>query len=240
MARVLVGLPALVGDVQKYAKRFDVVELRPVDTSTPRAATLRAQRKAAPPAFVFSVVLPRVVGALAAGPELDEALAAALSVAVAVEARVILLQTPAAVRPTAANRKRIAALFERLPQESVVLAWEPAGVWEHDDVVATAKAAGALAVFDAAREELPPGPSAYTRVRALGKSAALGATAIDRIASRLRGRREAFVIVDGGTDAARVKTGLGAALAKAPAPARGGMVIRPGTASSLIAEDEEQ
>lgn len=240
MARVLVGLPALVGDVQKYAKRFDVVELRPVDTSTPRAATLRAQRKAAPPAFVFSVVLPRAVGALEAGPALDAALATALDVAVAVEARILVLQTPASVRPTAANRRRIAALFERLPQEGVVRAWEPAGVWEHDDVVATAKAAGALAVFDAAREDLPPGPIVYTRVRALGKSATLGAAAIDRIASRLHGRREAFVIVDGGADAARVKTGLGVALAKAPAQVRGGMVIKPGATSSLIAEDEEQ
>jgi uncharacterized protein YecE (DUF72 family) len=240
MARVLVGLPALVGDVQKYAKRFDVVELRPVDTSTPRLATLRQQRKAVPPAFVFSVVLPRVVGALAVGPALDEALEAALGVAVAVEARVIVLQTPATVRPTAANRKRIAALFERLPQEGVVRAWEPTGVWEHDDVVQTAKAAGALAVFDAATEELPPGPVVYTRVRALGKAAALGATAIDRIASRLHGRREAFVIVDGGADAGRVKTGLGVAMAKAPVPARGGLVIRPGASKSLIAEDEEQ
>ena len=58
MARLLVGLPALRGDIQKYKQRFDLVELRPVDTSLPRVTTLRKWRKSVPPGFVFSVVLP--------------------------------------------------------------------------------------------------------------------------------------------------------------------------------------
>jgi uncharacterized protein YecE (DUF72 family) len=241
MARVLVGLPVLQGDIHKYAKRFDLVELRPIDTSVPRLATLRAHRKAVPPGFVFSVVLPRIVGALAPGTELDEALATSLEVAVAVEARCIVLATPPTVRPTAANRKRIAALFERLPREGVVLAWEPAGMWEHEDVVATAQAAKVLPVFDAATDALPSGPIAYTRLRALGKSASIGTSTIDRVAERLRGRREAFVVVERPSEAARVKAGLTAALARKRSEGRGGMVIRPGAApSALIAEDEEQ
>lgn len=240
MARVLVGLPLLQGDIQKYAKRFDMVELRPVDTSVPRTATLRAYRKAVPPGFVFSVVLPRVVGALTPGPELDRALVTSLEVAIAVEARCIVLATPAAVRPTAANRKRIAALFERLPREGNVLAWEPGGMWEREDVLATAQAAGALPVLDAANDPLPPGPIAYTRLRGLGKSASIGAPTIERVAERIRGRREVFVVVERASEAARVKAGLLGALARKRAEGRGGMVIRPATPSALVAEDEEQ
>jgi uncharacterized protein YecE (DUF72 family) len=239
MARFLVGLPALQGDLEKYARRFDLVELTPGDTSLPRAATLRKWRKKVPPAFVFSVVLPKVVGELAPGKELDEALAAALEVASAVEARCVVLRTPPEVRPTATNRKRIKALFERIAPEGTVRCWEPLGMWEREDVLATARAAGVVPVFDAAREVLGPGPIAYTRLRALGKSAALGAATLDRIADRLRRRREAFVIVEGAREASRVKTALAAALAKKRERPANVTVVRPAT-PTLVAEDEEQ
>ena len=67
MARLLVGLPALRGDLGKYTSRFDLVELRPVDTSLPRLKTLRKWRASAPPSFAFSVVLPHLVSELAPG-----------------------------------------------------------------------------------------------------------------------------------------------------------------------------
>ena len=239
MARLLVGLPALLGDIQRYKKRFDMVELRPVDSSIPRSATLRGWRKNVPPGFVFSVVLPRAVGEVVEGPDLDEALEVSLSTAIAVEARCLVLATPATFRPTAQNRKRLLALFARLPQEGVVIAWEPAGIWERDDVIAVARSAGVIPVLDAAREPIPPGPIVYTRLRTLGKGAALGSAAIQRVADHLRGRREAFVIVEGAMEATRVRTGLHEALAKDKAkPAAAGMLVKP--MSSLLAEDEEQ
>ena len=241
MARFLVGLPTLQGDLEKYQKRFDIVELTPVDTAAmPRPATLRKWRKKVPPAFVFSVVLPRVVGALEPGKALDDALAEALEVAKAVEARCIVLRTPPSVRPTSANRKRIAALFARIPPEGTVRCWEPTGMWERDDILATARAAGVIPVFDAAREQLAPGPIAYTRLRALGKSASFGAATLDKIADRLRKRREAFVIVEGPRQASQVKAALSAAFA-AKKRERTAIVtvVRP-AAPTLVAEDEEQ
>ncbi len=239
MARLLVGLPALVGDIKKYKERFDMVELRPVDTAMPKLATLRAWRRSVPPGFVFSVVLPRAVGELAPGAAFDAALAQALEVATAVEARCLVVATPPSVRPTQTNRKRLAALLERLPREGVVVAWEAAGLWETEDLWSTARAAGVVPVLDAAREVLPPGPIAYTRLRALGKGAAIGAATVDRVADRLRGRREAFVVVEGAPDAARVKAGLKAALSR-KAVAGGAMLVRPASQSALLAEDEEQ
>ncbi len=239
MARLLVGLPALQGDLEKYASRFDLVELRPVDAALPKPSTLRRWRKTVPPAFVFSVVLPRVVGALAPGAALDEALATSLEVASALEARCVLLQTPAGVRPTATNRKRLAAVFDRIPKEGTVRCWEPAGLWERDEVLATARTLGVLPVFDVAREVPGTGPILYTRLRALGKSTMLGAAALERIAERLRRRREAFVVVEGPNEAARIKQALASELAKKPLRSTGVTVVRPGS-STLVAEDEEQ
>ena len=239
MARLLVGLPTLQGDLAKYASRFDMVELRPVDVALPKPGTLRKWRKAVPPSFVFSVVLPRVVGELTPGPALDEAVTITLEVAAALEARCVLLQTPATVRPTAANKKRLAAVFERIPHEGTVRCWEPSGLWEREEVLATARAVGVLPVFDAAREQPGGGPILYTRLRALGKSTALGAAALERVAERLRRRREAFVIVEGPGEASRIRQALTHELARLPARSSGVTVVRPGT-STLVAEDEEQ
>jgi uncharacterized protein YecE (DUF72 family) len=240
MARLLVGLPALQGDLEKYKTRFDLLELRPVDTTVPRPATLRKWRKLVGPSFVFSVVLPKAVGELTPGAALDAALAESLEIAAAIEARCIVLQTPASVRPTATNRKRLAAVFEKIAPEGIVRCWEAQGMWEREDVLETARLIGALPVLDAARDALPTGPIAYTRLRALGKSAALGSATLDKVADRLRKRREAFVIVDGASgEAMRVTTALNAALAQKGARSAGPLVVRP-SAPTLVAEDEEQ
>jgi hypothetical protein len=243
MARLYVGLPSLQGDIKKYKERLDLVEIRPVDTSLPRASVLRSWRKAVPPGFVFSVVLPRELGELGAGSGVDDALARSLEVAAALEARCIVLPTSTEIRPTAANRKKIAALFARIPPEGTVRCWEPRGMWEREDVIDTARAAGVLPILDATRDELPRGALAYTRLRSLGASATPSAAAIARAANALRGRREAFVVVEGTRGAAvRVKEGLTAALARQNDDAEAGDLIRPTTPvlRPLIAEDEEQ
>jgi uncharacterized protein YecE (DUF72 family) len=240
MARLLVGLPALQGDLEKYASRFDIVELRPGEGPVPKAGTLRKWRKAVPPSFVFSVILPSAVSDLTPGPELDAALASTLEVASALEARCVVLQTRATVRPTAANKRRLGAVFERIPREGTVRCWEPAGLWERDEVLATARSLGVIPVFDIAQETPGNGPILYSRIRALGRSASLGAAVVERIAERLRRRREAFVVVEGPAgEASRIKAALVTSLAAKPARASGVTVVRPGS-STLVAEDEEQ
>jgi uncharacterized protein YecE (DUF72 family) len=239
MARLLVGLPAVQGDLEKYAKRFDLVEVCPVDAAVPKPSTLRRWRKSVPPAFVFSVVLPKVVGELVPGPALDAALTTSLEVANALEARCVILQTPASVRPTKANKQRLAAVFGRIAREGTVRCWEPAGIWEREEVIGTAREIGILPVFDAAREAPGAGPIVYTRLRALGKSASLSAATAERVADRLRRRREVFVVVEGAGEATRVKQTLERELAKKPRRTTGATVVRPGL-STLVAEDEEQ
>lgn len=243
MARLHVGIHALQGDIKKYKDQLDLVEIRPVDTTMPGAVGLRKWRKAVPPAFVFSVVLPRVVSELSPGKALDDALAVSLEAATALEARCIVLPTSTEVRPTAANRKRIAALFARIPPEGTIRCWEPRGMWEREDVIETARVADVLPVFDAGREDLARGPVVYTRLRALGSQAAPSASVLDRVARRLEGRREAFVVVEGTRGAAlRVKSSLTASLARQRDFAESGTIIAPTSPvmRPLVAEDEEQ
>ena len=240
MARLLVGLPALRGDLGKYSGRFDMVELRPVDTSLPRPGTLRKWRAATPPTFVFSIVLPRDVGSLEPGEALDKALEISLSVARTLEARCVVLQTPASIRPTATNKKRLAAVLNRVPKEGVVRCWEPLGMWEREDILATARDLGVVPVLDVASEAPPSGSVVYTRLRALGKTSAMSAAAMEKIADRLRSRREVYVVVERASEATRVRTALTEALARKQVPRAAPVVIRPASSPQLVADDEEQ
>lgn len=235
--RLFVGPATPKGDFAKIGARFGIVEVR-ADRPMPRAATLRAWRRDAGPQFVFSVVLPRSVSELGSGALRDPGIADTIEVARLLEARCILLATPPSVRPTNVYRDRIAALAEKLPKSPTMLAWEPSGLWEPEEIRQTARAAQVLPVLDAAQTELLPGSVVYTRLRALGGASRLGQRALEQTADQLRGRREAFVIVENGADAHRTKVALEAALERSPALA-GGVVVRP-VPGRLRAEDEEQ
>src|SRR5262245_36423559 len=127
--RLLVGMPALKGKLERYAERYDMVELRPVDTALPRAAKLEAWRTKVPPAFAFSIVLPQAVASMEGGADSDTALSESLETARLLQARCIVLATPPGVRPTRKNRERIAALADRLPRGGHLLAWHAMGMW---------------------------------------------------------------------------------------------------------------
>jgi uncharacterized protein YecE (DUF72 family) len=146
--------------------------------------------------------------------------------------------TPASVRPTRANRKRIIELARKLPQEGRILAWEARGMWEPLDAAEAAYEAGLLPIFDATQVELPQGPIAYTRIKTMGFNSKLSASHIDCIAEQLDGRQEAYVVIDGtagGKLRATLKDCLDRKRQHGSAIPR---LFRPGDA--LLADDEEQ
>jgi hypothetical protein len=236
MGRPQVGLPKLIGDIARYSTKFDMLELWLDVASLPKPQALRRWRKATNPGFSFSVVLPEPVALLGTGAAHDEALARSLECATALEARCIVIATPTEVRPTQQNRDRLGALAAKLPRPGVVLAWEARGLWERDDVLSTARAAGLLPVFDGTREALPPGQLAYTRLRALGAQVP-SARAIDKLAEQLATRRDSWVVVEHRPSAQRIRSRLAAV--DSAGRNEGPMVVRP-SPGRLRAEDEEQ
>src|SRR5882762_3671701 len=165
MARPHVGLATLEGDLERYAEKYDLLELRPGDAAVPKPATLRAWRRKVPPSFVFSVVFPKAVCELKPTPLLDSGLEHALAVAREVEARCLVIATPPSITPTDLNRKRLTSLVDRIPHDAVTLAWEPRGIWEVDEAAELADKLGIVLVVDAAREQAPKGAIAYFRLR---------------------------------------------------------------------------
>jgi uncharacterized protein YecE (DUF72 family) len=224
--------------LERYAQKFDLVELRPVDGPVPKAATLRAWRRKVPPAFVFSVVLPKAVGELRPSPELDRALEQALAVARDVEARCLVIATPASITPTDLNRRRLAALVAKIPHDAVTLAWEPRGIWDAEEAAEVAIKLGITLVVDAAREPAPKGPFAYFRLRGLGEATRLSPTAIDKVAAELQGRRESFVIVETAAAAVVAEALRKKGSRRPPSTKSSGAVLKP--RATLRAEDEEQ
>jgi len=79
MARPHVGLAALEGDLERYAEKYDLLELRPGEGAMPKPATLRAWRRKVPPSFAFSVVFPKAVSELKPSAALDAALEQSLA-----------------------------------------------------------------------------------------------------------------------------------------------------------------
>lgn len=236
MARLLFGLPSLRGKLANYAKRYDLVEVTP-DQPLPKASKLARWREEVPPGFAFSVVLPSVVATLDRTGAYGEGLSRSHEAIKALQASAVILVTPPSVRPTKQNRERIARLREKLPADGCVVGWEARGMWEPEDFIQTAIDLGFLPIFDAAQDPLPPGPIAYTRLRALGMSAQIGQDRVSRIAEQLAGRREAYCVAEPEI-AGRVRAGLTRALADMGERRQVPMIFRP--SAELEADDEEQ
>src|SRR6185312_10346056 len=88
------------------------------------------------------------------------------------------------------------------------IAWEPRGVWSDEQALAAAEELDLHLIRDLAREErLDDAPVVYTRLRALGEGARIGAAAAERVAARLEDADEAYVVADG-AGAGRLRTVL--------------------------------
>ncbi len=235
MTTVHIGLPSLQGALSEHAEHFDLLEVRPIDTAIPKASKLGAWRNKVPPAFVFSVVLPKVVSLLRPTEAAAQALTETLAAADALQARCLLLQTPPEVTPTELSAKRITELRARLPRDVVHVAWEPRGPWEPEHAQRVASAAGLLLVVDATQEAPAPGSILYTRVRAIGNAARGITQRVETLRQRIERRREVFVVLES-PDPLRYAKALHAPL-EPSAPRRS---HSPGAMLPLQAEDEEQ
>ncbi len=196
--------------VARYGKQLDLLEVR-LDTGVPRKRTLEAMKSEAPPALVFSVVVPKLVSALQADA-VEADVAAALEVTRALAAKWLVVRTPPTARPSARTRARLTQLLGLLAPAQVQIAWEPSGLLADADAEAFATALGVTLSRDPARSDLMPGALAYGRIQSLGAAGRIRGSAIERAADRLADFEEAYVIIEG-QNAVRAARDLKALLA---------------------------
>jgi uncharacterized protein YecE (DUF72 family) len=216
--RIFVGRSSLEGGIVRYARAFDLLEVSAEPGRHPRRPGLLEWRKSAGEHFVFSVVVPAGLAGLDPGPDVKGSLAQTKIVAEALEARWWLLRTPVTVTPTARSKRLLEALIKDLATDAErLVAWEPRGVWGDEEAARVAEELGVHLVRDLAREDrLDDDAIVYTRLRALGEGARIGAAGAERVAERLEGAEEACVVVEG-TGAGRVRQVLRDTFASASA-----------------------
>jgi uncharacterized protein YecE (DUF72 family) len=242
--RFYIGAKGLRGDIASYAKRFDLLEVSssgPGGAPGPSVATLKRWRKSVPPHFAFTVVAGPELAALRPGEALDKARTVASSLADVLEARNILLPTPAEVTPSAVWRDRLARVTEGFRRDVTNLVWEPRGVWEVEDAAVLARKLGLVLAVDAARDPVPVGPVAYSRLRAMGETRSFGPSALERVIQAIGARRDAFVVFE--TDGALAECKLLRRLAEAPEGTdrkNATRVVRPRGGSVKVRDDEQE
>jgi hypothetical protein len=194
---VHVGRPTIEGAIARYARVFDFLEVIAEPGRHPRRPGLLAWRRQVPERFVFSVVVPASMSALEPRPDRPEILSHARMVADALAADWWLVRTPPTVMPSARSTRGLEALVGELRDERRI-AWEPRGLWSDEDALRVSEQLGVYLVRDLAREARTDArPIVYTRLRALGEGARIGAAAAERVAERLADSAECFVIVEG-------------------------------------------
>jgi hypothetical protein len=195
---LFVGTPSLRGDISRYAKRFNLLEMSAEPGRHPKRAGLLDLRRAVAPDFAFSVALPSALASLESGDATDGLVVRAVAVAEALGADWWVLRTPPNVTPSARSLRTLEALVTKLKAHERRIAWEPRGIWRDEEAATVARSLGVTLVRDLLREDLvSDDPVVYTRVRALGEGSHVGAAGAERIAERLADVVSAYVVIEG-------------------------------------------
>jgi len=195
---LFVGTSSHRGDISRYAKRFNLLEMSTEPGRHPKRARLLDLRRAVAPDFVFSIVAPSALASLESGEATEGLVERAESVAEALGATWWVLRTPPNVTPSARSLRTFEALVTRLKARQRRIAWEPRGIWRDEEAAGVARSLGLTLVRDLLREDLiSDDPVVYTRIRALGEGAHVGAAGAERIAERLADATSAYVVIEG-------------------------------------------
>jgi uncharacterized protein YecE (DUF72 family) len=194
--RLHFGLPRLKGRLPEYAKAFNLLEV-PCEPAPPSPKHLGRLKREAPEGFQFALVAGRNLADLASSTPDPALVEATRRAAEELEARFIVLRTPASAGPSARTRAKLARMNELLAGAAGGIAWEPRGMWTDEEVVEVAEELGVTLVRDLAEQDPAPGPLVYTRLLALGRNARFGSGAIERVSERLEEVEEAYIVIEG-------------------------------------------
>lgn len=191
-----IGQAGFSGEIARYLRAFDLLELSADPGRLPRLARLKSLAQEAPPGFVFSVKLPKSVTRVEPGPDAERELAHALKAADVLGAHWLVVQTPPAATPGRRTRRRLDELSERLG-DARRIAWEPRGLWQENESAEVADALGWHLVRDLSRSPPPDEAVVYTRLLALGESSRVRTRDLERLAEHLESAESAYVVMEG-------------------------------------------
>ncbi len=160
MCLVKVGCCGFPVSRSKYYQEYRLVEVQQTFYKPPRLETLRKWREEAPPGFEFTVKAWQVVthpptsptwrkaglkvekgkenryGLLRPTEENFRAWEETLRAAEALDARIIVVQTPPSFGYSPENERNAIEFFRRASRPGIMIAWEPRGTWhEHPEAV---------------------------------------------------------------------------------------------------------
>jgi hypothetical protein len=193
------SLDHLPGPKYLASLRFAEVSLR---APLPRASTLRQKRGQLPADVVLALRAPKSAIVGARGPlrfddELEAGLSWLLSARDALNAKLVVLPTPADLTPGGRSRDLLAAYVDKLPREPErPFVWAPHGPWEREQAERVATELGLVLAFDPLEEDCPAGPIAYARLVALGARRSFSPALLEDALSELPAGLPSYVVIE--------------------------------------------
>ncbi len=187
----------------KYSAELRFAELLP-RPPLPRAATLRRMRHELPEGFTLALRAPHSTlcsarGPLRFDPALERSFGWLLQAHDALDAKLLVLPTPADLTPGARDRELLSELAARLPRApGRHFVWMPSGPWEIEDAATLAASLDLVLGFDPLLQPRPAGRVTYARLLALGARTGFSDAVLEDVCALLEGEPEAesFVAID--------------------------------------------
>lgn len=177
---------------EKYAARFQVVEVQDTFYQPPQPESARRWRLQAPSGFEFTLKAwqlitheatsptyrrlrrsltpeePRQAGSFRDSPLVRQTWEATREIARLLMARLILFQCPASFAPREENLAHLRRFFEEIEQEHFRLVWKPRGPWPRELVAGLCRELDIIPALDPFAATPYPGLLAYFRLHGKG------------------------------------------------------------------------
>lgn len=209
-----VGTVGFPGKKRNQSFNIDIIEIKDSAGIPPKSATGKKWRQETPAQVEFSVQLPRflftkpregtlLTGALDAYGDFaltDENIdlwQRTLRFAGALEARVLVLNTPAEFTPALPNVEALTAFLTAVPRDEYTVVWQHHGPWENERAEKLAAELGLVLAVDPLRDPVPKGEQAYFRLNPFAAmSGRLGIYDLERLAEAALDFDEARVVFE--------------------------------------------
>lgn len=159
---------------------------------------------------------PQAFGQLQTNPEVEQAWDAVAQTFGALDAKRVVLRTPASVSPGPVGRGRIEAFVTSRREQGFEVIWEPEGLWEPDQAAAFARSLGVPLIWRAFTGGRPVrseeddsilvGPDTWLRAEGMGRRPKLSADQIDALLEHLEAAPNAVIVFSGPKAIANLQT----------------------------------